>query len=340
MKKNLNFNYHSCYDELLSKLFLMSYKERSSANAKEVNNGKHGNIVSLVSDKEQLIGCVQEQYGCYYQSVVYSEITKQVKNCNYDNSFDLTAHEIIIYTLLLSKCIENQSEVQEISYKEIQMMRNKRIGKTKLLDVSTFNAYNKAFAGLSRKKLKYDLLNSRRSKKITYRKGEHPLLIVLDVKKIDNGDRYIKYSLGQFGKTLIESKRYSTLVPKSYFRINFNEVMHLQIALYVCKLLYINQRKKSKTMTLQLSSILKNITRWGESEKFGLVKLGYPMFDTNSDNNKRSWDHIVRVTIELLDTLKAELKIKDYTQSFKMIVLKNYPTACMKDFKWIIEFNK
>lgn len=28
MKKNLNFNYHTCYDELLSKLFLMTYEEK------------------------------------------------------------------------------------------------------------------------------------------------------------------------------------------------------------------------------------------------------------------------------------------------------------------------
>ena len=340
MKKNLNFNYHTCYDELLSKLFLMTYEERKEDNNTQATNSKKGTMVSLVSDRPHLIERYKHDNVCQFYSRTITKVSKETIIEEYDNSFDLTAHEIIIYSLLLSKCIENQSEEQEISYKELQLMRNKRVGKSTLLDDKTFNAFNHALVGLAKKTIKYDLLNSRKNKKITYRKGEHPLLIINDVENFPNRDKIIKYSLGKFGKTLIESKRYSTLVPDCYFTINFNEIMYYQIALYICKLIYINQRKKTMQMTLQLNSVMKNTNKWIISEEYGIIKYCCSLYYYNGENTRRYGVSTINRINEILNQLKVEQKIKNFNCNYEIQFTPYMERYNFRNVKWYIEFNK
>ena len=332
--------YHSCYDQLLSKLFLLSYDNKEHIEDTEAVSKDRDSYVSLISDGIRLT-----DGGVLGKSITPVSI-KYDSNGNgiidkYDNDYDLTAHEIIIYSLLLHKCIENQSEEQEISYSELQRLRHKRIGKTKVLDDATKQAYNNAFQGLGKKRIKYSLDTKKRSKKITYGEGEHPLLIIRNVSCLENGDKIIKYSLGRFGKTLIEAKQYSTLVPAEYFKINFNEVMTYQIALYVCRILFIQKqpRKKQKQpeFTIKLTSIMKNTSKFINSEKYGIVKYGCSLYYYNGENTKRYWESTIKKVNELLETLKHEYKIKDYKFIYETIETAYGIKYDYQNVKWIIQ---
>lgn len=319
--------FKSCYDELLSKLFLMTFED--NINYTEVANNDGETSISLISDEPQLIQRNTENNSCYYANNFTNN------PCYYNNVFDLTAHEILIYSLLLHKCIVEQSEVSTISYKELQQLRNKRVGNSKVVDDATLNAYDKAFEGLCSKRIKYDIGNSRQNKNITYRQYEQPLLMVWDLKELSNGDMIFNYSLGPFGKTLIESKRYSNLVPAKYFTLNFKEVMSYEIALYVCRMIYINKKKK-KPIIITLNSIMKNISKFMNTEKYGLVKYCDALY-YSGPNVRRLWNSVIMKVIELLDTLKDELKIKDYVGNYDVIENSPYLTNYQfKEVKWII----
>lgn len=308
--KNKLIEFHSCYDELLSKLFLMSHDRREKSEDKEAITTEEETSLSLLSNDIKFVS--SNGYKDFKLISTDYKDSSSVGEINYyDNKYDMTAHEIIVYSLLLHKCIESQIEIQEVSYGELQRMRNKRVGNKRLLDIATKNAYINAIRGLCKKRIKYNLGETRKRRKITYREAEQPLLIITETRKLDNGDRIIKYSLGPFGKTLIESKRYSTLVPSDYFRINFNEIMSYQIALYICKIIYIERFKKSDTITLKLNSIMKNINKFVITDNY-VIASRCSLYDYHGENTKRYWDSTISKVNKLLETLKYEYKIKDF----------------------------
>lgn len=265
-----------------------------------------------------------EYHSCYDELVAY--LFTGFENNLLKISEKLTAHEIIIYSILLHRCIEEQNEELIISYTEIQKLRNKRCGKMKALDDLTLQAYDKAFYGLSNKIVKYDLDDKRKKYKITYKQHQHPIIIVSDVKLEQNGNKIINCSLGPLGKTLIESKRYSTLVPKKYFQLNFNEITTYEISLYVCRIIYIERKKKKTNTTITFKSILSNINKYINCNNELISNLNY--YNYNGPNKKKLYNNVISKTNELLDDLLKEDKISSY--EYKNI------SDCTK---WIINYS-
>lgn len=268
MKK---IDYHSCYDEMLAKIFLTPKSEQENTYLEL----KHDEIVTINSS--------------------------------------LTAHEVLIYSLLLHKCIELGSENASISYKELQELRNKRCGKKQIFDPDTLRVYNKTFNNLMNKYIKYDLdnVNGTKRKRVTYRTAEQPLVIINNVECLSNGNKKIDYSLGMFGKTLLESRRYSTLLPSKYFQINFREIMSYELALYICKIIFIErQHKKKSYITITLKSIMKNTNKYVIDNK-QLIKYEN-CYDYVGSNVRRLSNLIIQNVNEVLEQLKAEYTIKNY----------------------------
>lgn len=272
-------SYHSCYDEMLSSLFLISTNLKN----KDVKTRK----VEL-----------------------YSKATDSKGDNCLNFNVSMTAHEILVYSLLLHKCIETNTETSTISYKELQLLRNKRYGKKVVIDSDTLKAYNNTFRGLCNKYIKYDYENKSKKIKITHCKGEHPLLLISKVDILNNNDKVINYSLGPFGKMLLEKRRYSTLLPNKYFQINFNEVMTYESALYICRIIYIERLKKKDYITITLNSIMKNTNKYVIKNK-ELIKVG-TCLEYNGHNIKRLWNLITNNVNEILNELKLEFVIKDY----------------------------
>lgn len=286
---------------------------------------------------------LNEFHSCYDEllSMLFSN------NCDNQKAFDgkfislfndnqeltsLTAHEILVYSLLLNKCIEAKDEKQSISYTELQLLRNKRIGKSKALDNDTSNAYDNTFYGLCSKTIRYSLGDTRKRNKITYREKEQPLLILYDVSELGNGDKVINYSLGPFGKTLLESKRYSTLLPNKYFQVNFNEIMTYQVALYICRTIFMERRKKKDTITITLNSVMKNTNKFIYSADKKLVNYG-SCLDYKGPNTKRLWLAITNNVNDILKQLRQEYKIKDFVE--QPDANDNYQNA-----KWLLQLSK
>ena len=278
---------------------------------------------------------VIEYHSCYDE--LLSTLLNKQKSKNNDkkvnlvskdgNETTMTAQEIILYSLLLHKCIESNCEQETISYKELQELRNKR----ETLDMITYKAFNTAFKGLCTKYVDYDLKQCRQKIKISHRKGNHPLVIVRKV-NTNGTDKLICYSLGPFGKTLIESKRYSTLVPNKYFQIGFKEIMKYELAIYVCKILYLERRKKKDSITIKLPTIMKNINKYQTIDN-QLVRLSNCL-EYHGPNIKRLWELMRNSVNELLYELKREYKIKDYDIQIPNSI-NNY-----KDIKWKILVDK
>lgn len=273
------YSYHSCYDEMLSSLFLTPKNLKS----KDVKT----RTVEL-----------------------YSKATDTKGNNFLNFNVSMTAHEILVYSLLLHKCIENSVENSTISYKELQLLRNKRCGRNVVIDSDTLKAYNNAFKGLCNKYIKYYYENKSKKSKITYYKGEHPLLLISKVDNLNNNDKVINYSLGPFGKMLLEKRRYSTLLPNKYFQINFNEIMTYESALYICRIIYMERRKKKDYITITLNSIMKNTNKYVIKNK-ELIKVG-TCLEYDGHNIKRLWNLVMNNVNEILNQLKIEFVIKDY----------------------------
>lgn len=291
-------NYHSCYDEMLSCLFLAS-TNLTSDNSKEV--------------------------------ILYSKNTDLKEGCTkYDVS--MTAHEILIYSILLHKCIETKSEMSKISYKELQLLRNKRYGKNKVIDNDTLKAYDKAFKGLCNKYVKYNYKNKSKRIKITYSSAEHPLVLINNIDSLNNNDKVISYSLGPFGKTLLEKKRYSTLVPKKYFQINFNEIMIYESALYICRIIYMERRKRKDSISITLNSIMKNTNKYVARD--GQLLRAGTCLEYRGHNIRRLWKLIIKNVNEILEQLKLEYVIKDFAIQ-DLNVNREY-----KNIKWKVIFDK
>ena len=265
-----------------------------------------------------------EYHSCYDELLTY--LFNNSSNDILKVSDSLTAHEIIIYSLLLHKCIEEHSEESATSYLEIQKLRKKRCGKTKILDDLTLNAYDKAIYGLANKIINYNLGDRRKKYKITYKEHNHPLLKLYAATIEPNGNRIINYSLGPFGKMLIESKRYSTLVPNKYFQLNFSETATYQIALYICRIIYIERRKKKNFTTISLKSILSNTNKFNKCNNELIGKSN--CYEYKGPNKKRICTNIIKKTNEILETLLQEEKITHY--EFKII------NNCSK---WLINYN-
>jgi hypothetical protein len=208
----------------------------------------------------------------------------------------------------------------------LQKVRNKRYGKTKVLDDLTLEAYDKAIIGLANNYVEYDLKDKRKKYKITYRKHSHPLLIIYSLKQETSGNKVITCSLGPLGKTLLESKRYSTLIPRKYFQLNINEISTYQIALYVCRIIYIERRKKKKSSTITLKSVLMNINKYVNCNG-RLISIS-SCFDYKGPNKKRLYNNIINKTEELLEDLLNE------------DIIINYRSMKLDDcIKWTINYN-
>ena len=282
------FEFHSCYDELLSMLFMM--------NSKKTDNEKYVNVFLKSSTA----------------------------------STHLSAHEILLYSLLLHKCIECGSEKGTISYEELQKLRNKRCGNIKLFDEDTLNAYNDAFKGLLTKHISFNVGGKRTN--VTYKSKEQPILLLYNSENLDNGNKIITYSLGPFGKTLLESKRFSTLVPNKYFQINFKEITKYELALYICRLIYINSKKRDKQLTITLSSIMKSINKYVVVDK--QLTRSCSCMEYKGPNVKRLWNYVSDNVSLLLEQLKLEYKIQDYNIQ-DMNTDKGY-----SNIKWKLYLNK
>ena len=75
----------------------------------------------------------------------------------------------------------------------------------------------------------------------------------------ENGNVRFDYALGEYGDILLQSKRYSDILPIDIIRLSYQRSTAIYIALYLSRLIYINKRKRSNSITITINSLLENV---------------------------------------------------------------------------------
>lgn len=337
----------TCYDELLANLFTLSHRYIVVRDMCWINNivtiSNNKVSVSLIgkdkythvySDRNNILQLQLYEEGSDDAVVNLQDLKEKGKPILYDNRYALTAHEIIVYSILLSKCILAQKPYAEISLKEIHRdYRGKQCGKTILMDAESRKAYIKALRGLTNKIVRYDLGKTRKNKRITKRKSQHPLLKVVSRVDEKSGDFTIKYSLGDFGRTLIQSKRYSNLMPISCYSVGFKSIHRFLIYYYICRMVYINKNKKGKTFTLSIKAIMNATCRYNIS--------GFNTGDMRSEQTGsgvgRAWGSSIRSVDNILTKLKNSNKIGGFESKYNNKLVRHRAPGYEKKNTYISE---
>lgn len=171
----------------------------------------------------------------------------------------LTTQELFLIMILLDHYKKNDGLGVPISFRDIQVnYRNKRLGKSHYLPRRDYVAYVRALNGLQDKWIKLDVKQRKRYhiKKIKY--DNNPLLR-LYASRVECGDVVFEYALGEFGDVLLQSKRFSDIIPIDIIRLSYQQITAVYLALYLSRLIFINKRKKNHTVTITVNSLMENV---------------------------------------------------------------------------------
>ena len=136
----------------------------------------------------------------------------------------------------------------------------------------------------------------------------------LAVIKVLSAEKWlIQFSLGVFGNSIRNRKRYSNLIPIKFLRCK--NISKYYIALAICRYIYINAKKKNRLYSFKLETLLKQINyfdRIGNNSG----KSYYDLLRQDGISNKTYiLKQFIKTLKEVLNTLSYEKKIK----SFKLI---------------------
>lgn len=114
------------------------------------------------------------------------------------------------------------------------------------------------------------------------------------------------YSFGMLGKILKNSKRFSTLAPVEFFKVNFNQVKENLVAMYLARIIFIEKGLRTKTLNPKVSFEidLGELTRFVED----------PIMKIKSNYNRHS-KHILKIACKVLRKMEQENKISYYNYS-------------------------
>ena len=238
------------YDDVLSKIETMT---RDNVDRNALRNIKHIKVKNEIIDKKcgnVDISLINETlFSQYTRNTTPLETQKNLANQILVQMVLLTAQDIMIYRILLSHYINYQQN--GIATITLDKIHNEYRGKTFIYkkgaeryDRETLQAYIKTFKKLSiltinirfsESKLKS--FKSFKDKDKTF--FQHKMLIFHNQITTDNvSDVEIKYSLGDFGTYLCNSRQYGQLLPQEMYQLRFNQIDTFNLAVYIACLLY------------------------------------------------------------------------------------------------------
>lgn len=234
-------------------------------------------------------------------NLLYKEFLEE-----YGKFLVLSNFEKYMLNVLIDKYLCNH-DYATITLKEIETKyRHKCMDKRYIcLNDDTFNKYVRTLDLLANKEL-YLKTGS------TFRKscyGSNNILTTQDLLCINNhlyenkNKLEITYSLGLFGKVIKNSKRYSTLVPPDYYKVNINQVKQNLVAMYIARLLYIEQGIKRASIEYHYKF---------KVDFYDLVDYVEDRIIPITSNYVRYKCSIIRILKKLLLDLKKTGKIFDY----------------------------
>lgn len=201
-------------------------------------------------------GVTEERYSNFLLEQLKKDNCVTLKN-NFSKKLLFSRAETFLYIILYDYFLENIDKLDNnylvISLKDIHCMyRNNTLKRFNKIDQKTVDSYLEALKNLSTKNIKFYV-----NEQLGFEKSyiNQPLI---SYEKINNSSNYttaIKYSLGSFGNYLNFTKRNCGLLPPTILHKGFNQVSSLNIALYLCRIVFM-KRKSSQAKKTDLVLVL------------------------------------------------------------------------------------
>ncbi|MGM9875675.1 MAG: hypothetical protein ACI310_00400 [Bacilli bacterium] len=311
------------YDNVLSKIETMT---RDNVDIDTFRNIKHIKVKDKIIDKKYGvvdISLINENlFSQYSKSITTLEATRNLANQILVQMVLLTAQDIMIYRILLSHYINYQQN--GIATITLDKIHNEYRGKTFMYkkgseryDRETLQAYIRSFRKLrmltinirfSESKLKS--FKSFKDKDKTF--FQHKMLIFHNQISIANvSDVEIKYSLGDFGTYICNSRQYGQLLPQEMYQLRFNQIDTFNLAMYIARMIVINRRCR-KEITIYVGTLLSRINKYdmkGYSTSYTYLKY---LEDLEPVKRNKKIKHIEEQLNIILDMLVKEHRIKKY----------------------------
>lgn len=222
-------------------------------------------------------------------------------------------YEKYITNILLDKYLSNEYDF-DISIKEIESMyRKKAISYRNItLNAATYNRYVSIIHSLLCKEIFLETSKSFRDS----RYGVNSVNLYQKLLRVDSyynsgiNNITFTYSFGGFGKIIKQSKRFSNLVSRGYYRVNFNQLKLHLVAFYIARDVFIQQgiinkypyNEKSYYLEVDIDNIISLV------EENNL--------DQKKRNKARNYKNIVNYIELVLDSLEANHYIEEYRKEF------------------------
>lgn len=322
------------YDEVLHQLETLTRKNLDSdaiRTSKELRakttiiDRKYG-YVDIALSNEYMIKQV-ELYLTTNNLQTSKEEVKKWDNAVKDRGVILTAQDIMIYRILLSHYINyNVNGVAKI---KLDTIHNEYRGKAFMFkkgdgryDIETFKAYIAVIRKLRTTTIKIDFGESKLKSFKYFRERDkfffcHKLLDFKNEIKVENVCNIeIEYSLGDLGKYFEVSKQYGQLLPIEIYQLRFNQIDTFNMAIYISRMVVMNRKKKSSCL-IYISTLLSKFNKY--DMKGISTSMTYLEYLNQLDPIKRNKKikHIEEQIVYVLDLLKSNSKIKDYSFSSK-----------------------
>lgn len=325
------------YDDVLSKIETMTRSNfdndayRNSKHIKvkkQIIDQKYGNVDIFLTN-ETIVGEYNRMLVQNGKTALTNDERISLVNEMLVKGVLFTAQDIMIYRILLSHYINyQQNGVATITLDKIH---NEYRGKTFMYkkgaeryDKETLQAYINTFRKLmtltinirfSQSKLKS--FKSFKDKDKTF--FHHKLLIFHSPVNATNiSEIEFKYSLGDFGTYLCNSRQYGQLIPQEMYQLRFNQIDTFNLGVYIARMIVINRRYR-KEITIYVSTLLSRINKYDmKGYSTSLTYLKY---------------------IEQLEPVKRNKKIKHIQEQLNYILDLLVKDHIIKKYEYIGKFN-
>ena len=238
------------------------------------------------------------------------------------NNQSFTTHELFLIFILLDHYKKFGSIDCHLTFSHIHKnYRNKRTGRTIVMNQKELQIYKNAINSLQQKRIKLEIKNTRKRYGVnnTYI-SDFRLLIITAYTEQENGDISFDYTLSQYGQVLLNSKRFSDILPIEILHISYQQAMILYIGIYLSRLIFINQRKKQSEFTINISSIMKHIRMHDKQGN----DTGKTLYEILKDNISNKYTYLNTFKKDLENVLYLIYKNgKIYNRRFISIELEN-----------------
>lgn len=249
----------------------------------------------------------------------------------------LSTQELFLIMILLDHYKKNDGLGVPISFRDIQInYRNKRLGKSHYLPRKDYVAYVRALNGLQDKWINLDIKQRKRCH-IKATKYDNNLLLRLQASKEESGNVVFEYAFGEYGDVLLQSKRFSDIIPIDIVRLSYQQITAVYLALYLSRLIFINKRKKNHTFAITVNSLMENVMihkKCGMNTGKTLNEIlldditnKYTYINTFKKHLKYVLDLFVRDGViqsyKIIPVELSEISIKNYKKGKLQIVIKD-----------------